>query len=1187
MNLRKNRVELHAHSQMSLRDASLKVQDYVRKVREMGMSACALTEHGNMHSVIQFYKACKAEGIKPILGVEAYIIPTEEMAHSDDKEVRGTRYHLTLLAKNLEGYHQIAKAVTESQLLKDRKTFPRMTYDLMKKHFVGGNVIALSGCMSGELANILLSWKPLQLELMRLEAEKAAGAEGLDQQIKDKKNEILQWQIDSYDQAVEKAVYYESIFGKGNYFIELQNHGLEDELYVLPLLMQISRDTGIMAVATNDVHYVNKGDSKVREMLVALRFSTTINEIEKDCGELYLKSYEEMVQLFPEMPEAVLNSLIIADMCEDYELSKDKKYPKFNTPAGYTEASYLRKLAEDGIYWRYPDFDSWEESRKDPIRKRLDYELRVIEKLKYDGYLLIVWDFINYGRKFSQVGPGRGSAVGSLVCYLIGITNVDPIPYGLLFERFLNEDRVSDPDIDSDFDDFRDMIIEYVKEIYGQNAVCSIVTFGTLAARAAIRNAGRVTGVSLQLCDMVAKLVPQVPGITIDEALNQSLDLKEKYDSDERVKQLVDDARLIEGLVIQTGVHAAGVIIADGDISNYIPLLYDEEKEMWISQFDKDECEADCGLLKMDFLGLENLTIIKRTLKAIEKNHGVKITVEEIPLDDPDVIANIFQKGRTKAIFQFESGGMVSLLKRFQPQSLEDLILLNAAYRPGPMQYIDDIIAVKHNKKKPSYIIRKMESILSVTYGKPIYQEQIMRIFSEVAGFSLGVADIIRRAMAKKKEKELEKYLPVFKDKLVEAGAQEEDAEKFCEELMEFAKYAFNKSHSAAYAYLAYITAWLKHYYPVEYMANVLTSSSTNKLPVYIKECKDMGIPVLPPSVNESDRYFTPTKNGTIRFGLAGVKNVGSACGDIIEEREANGPYKTIRDFIERLAPKSSRAVYKQVMESLIMTGAFDDFKQFNRRQLMEGCMIYIADLKDYMKKINNPKSRPATIAKAKEKLEKPHFDVTLSDYDERYILEQEKKLIGFYASGHPLQRYQQLIDEKADTMIGDIEVEDDGNYVTIVGQINGVLMLRRKLDGAPMAKFTMEDMTGSVDCIAFTKAYADYGKVIKEGAIVVLKGRVMADVDPDQPDIYNLQVSVNELYSANTNEKVYVKLKNMFEWNQVKPLLDRYTGNSSLFVYLEYEDKVLRAPIKVRACQSLKEEYEELYGQKNIAIVT
>jgi DNA polymerase-3 subunit alpha len=460
-----------------------------------------------------------------------------------------------------------------------------------------------------------------------------------------------------------------------------------------------------------------------------------------------------------------------------------------------------------------------------------------------------------------------------------------------------------------------------------------------------------------------------------------------------------------------------------------------------------------------------------------------------------------------------------------------------------------------------------------------------MRIFSEVAGFSLGVADIIRRAMAKKKEKELEKYLPIFKDNLIKAGAKPEDAEKFCEELMEFAKYAFNKSHSAAYAYLAYITAWLKHYYPVEYMANVLTSASTKKLPVYIKECKDMDIKVLPPSVNESDRYFTPTKNGTIRFGLAGVKNVGSACTDIIEEKEKNGPYKTIRDFIERLAKKNSRAVYKQVMESLIMTGAFDDFKQFNRKQLMEGCMAYIADLKDYMKKVSNPKSRQTTIEKAKAQLEKPHFDVTLSDYDENFILEEEKKRIGFYASGHPLQRYQLLIEEKADTMIGDIEVEDNGNYVTIVGQINEVSSLRRKSDGAPMAKFVLEDMTGSIDCIAFTKAYAEYGKGIKDGEIVVLKGKIMADVDPDEPDIYEIQVRVNELYPATADEKVYIKVKSMFEWQRIQSVLSKYVGPSPLFVYFENEDKVLRAPIKVRACQSLKQEYEEKFGN-NIAIV-
>lgn len=735
----------------------------------------------------------------------------------------------------------------------------------------------------------------------------------------------------------------------------------------------------------------------------------------------------------------------------------------------------------------------------------------------------------------------------------------------------------------------RGLIIEYVQQKYGSNAVSNIITFGTLAARAAIRNAGRVTGKPLDLCDKIAKMVPSKPGITIKQAMEENPDLKAEYESKKNVKELIDDALLLEGLTVQTGVHAAGVIIADRDISDYVPMIYDEDEKIWITQFDKDVCEADAGLLKMDFLGLENLNIISRTLDDIEKNHGVRINLDKINLDDKNVIREIFAKGRTKAVFQFESSGMVNLLKRFQPMNLEDLILLNAAYRPGPLQYLDEIIEIKHGRKKPSYICPKMEGLLSMTYSKPIYQEQIMSIFNQVAGFSLGVSDIIRRAMAKKKKKELKKYLPTFKTKLVEAGATLENAEKFCEELMDFSSYAFNKSHSAAYAVIAYWTAWLKYYYPVEYMANVLTSATTKKLPVYIKECKDMGIPVLPPSINESGRYFTPTKNKTIRFGLESIKNVGSACSDILSEREKNGEFKTLMNFIERLAPTSSRAVYKQVMECLIMTGAFDEFN-LNRRQMMSGCVEYVKDLKDYLKKKDNPKLRPKTIEKALEKVNSPHFDITLPEYDKSYLLEQEKELIGFYASGHPLDEFQKVIDEKAEIMIGDIDEDKDGSYVTIVGQINSFQPLFRKSDGAAMGKFVIEDLTGEVNCICFTKAFKDCGDAIKEGSVVILKGRVMAEVerDPETNEVtsIDLQVSVNDVKPITSGQKVYVKLKNIYEWNKAKELLSMFTGRDELYVYFEDEQQVFKVKMGVKASRDLEEHFVNMFGEKKLAVI-
>lgn len=1149
-------VHLHSHTDKSIRDAVMKVKDYVKKVKELGMTACAITEHGNMHSALEFYNACKEEGIKPIIGVEAYVIPTREMAFSDGEE-KHTKYHLTLLVKDEIGYKQLIKAVTKSQLLKDKKAYPRMTYEDLSTFFVGGHVIALSGCVQGEIPVLLLKGE--------------------------------------YEEAKKKALFYQSIFGKGNFFIELQNHNLPQELAVLPQLIRIGQETGIPLVATNDCHYIAKKDARAREMVVAMKFNKKITDpdFERDCQELYVKSPEEMWELFKEVPEALTNTLTIAEQCE-IEFKKEKHFPKFKTPDGYTEAEYLRKLAEEGLYKRFPDFDSWPEEEKKKVRQRLEYELQTIIDLHYEGYLLIVQDFIQYGKKIGMVGPGRGSAVGSLVSYLIGITDVNPLRYNLLFERFLNKDRVSDPDIDTDFDECRDEVIKYVKSVYGENSVCNIVTFGTMAARAAIRSAGRVTGKPLELCDRIAKMIPQKPGITLAEVLGfvepkdedsdyRNPELINEYNTNPQVKELIDDAMLLEGLVMQTGVHAAGVIIADRDVSDYIPLLYEEEDDMWITQFDKDVCEADAGLLKMDFLGLENLTIIKRTLADIERNHGVKLTLADIPLDDQNVIREIFCKGRTKAVFQFESSGMVNLLKRFQPSSIDDLILLNAAYRPGPIQYINDIIEVKHGRKKPYYICPEMEKIIGITYGKPIYQEQIMQIFHDIAGFTLGEADIIRRAMAKKKTKELEQYLPKFKDALIAKGVKVEDAEKFCEELMEFSKYAFNKSHSAAYAIIAYYTAYLKYYYPVEYMANVLTSSSTKKLPLYIKECKDMGIPVLPPSINKSGKYFTPSKDGTIYFGLAGVKNVGKACEGILAERE-KGEFKSFRDFIERMVQSDPKAVNKKVIESLILTGTFDEFGM-KRRQMMEGFESYVKDLKDYLRKKENPKTKPQTLEKAKQKVEAPHFDETLPEYDRNELLQKEKELIGFYASGHPLQEYQSTIDEKADIMIGSIDEDLNGQIVTLVGQIHDLKPLYRKSDGAPMCKFVLEDMTGEINAVCFTKAYAEWGKNIAEGEVVILRGKIMVETDPVTSEVIDMQINVSEVRPAR-ERKVYVKIPSVFEFSKAKEVLKDFRGANQLYVFLENEQKMYRTKIFVSAVPEMKTAIEKLFGEGSVAII-
>ena len=1088
-------VPLHVHSQYSLRDSPATIESIVNKCLELGFNACAITEHGNMHSSLPFYKACNSswkniadklsatfnvqssdlkeikalvpsgmnlkiaikkikklgvytdkypeffqavikKEIKPILGVEAYIIPTEDMIMSADKEIKEIRLHMTLLAKNEEGYKSLMKAVSESYLYQhksSRSIFPRMTYKLMEKHFSKGNVIALSGCIHGEIPTLLGEGK--------------------------------------YDEAVQKTNYFHKLFGKDNFFLEIQDHGLEKEKRIRSDLIKLSIETNTQIVATNDSHYTEKEHSRIRDMVVATRLNKVVTDpdFELDCKELHIKSVKEMLDLFGDIQEAVFNTQAVSDMC-NVEIESSQFFPNYKTPNGQSEKETLSILVKEGLKRRYPDFRKWKAEHKDLFVKRIKYELSVISNLNYEGYLLIVQDFIKKGREKGLVGPGRGSAVGSLVCFLLEITDVNPLKYDLLFERFLNPDRVSFPDIDTDFDtEIRDWVIEYVKEAYGNKSVCNIATFGTLAARASIRYAGRVTGKPLDLCDKIAKLIPERPGISLKEAYEEVFDLQELCTTNNEIKELFDNAKQLEGLIVQSGTHAAGVIIANCDVSDHIPLMYDKDSKTWTAQYDKDVCENDAGFMKMDFLGLENLTIVKRALSNIEKNHNIQIDIRKIPMNDNDVIKEIFAKGKTKAIFQFESQGMMSLLQRFDPQSLEDLILLNAAYRPGPLQYLDEIIEVKHKRKSPYYVVPQLEKILGITYGKPIYQEQIMRIFNEVAGFTLGEADIIRRAMSKKKMSELESYLPTFEERLVQAGASKRESSAFCQELMDFANYAFNKSHSAAYSVLAYQTAWLKHYYPAEYMASVLASATTEKLPLYIEECRNMGIQVLPPSINESDRFFIANKDGIIRFGLGGIKYAGNCWEDIITERERFGSYVSFRDFLERMTAKNSRAAHKAALSNLILAGALDGMG-FNRQQMIEGSSEYVSAIKTVIKKRSDPKTTEKSLRNAEKKLSKEYFDPNLPEYNQDQILENERSIIGFYASGHPLDKFRNVLRKTSELMISDIDSSLNNKFVTIAGRIYNTKKLYRKSDNAAMCKFTLEDMTGNVEAICFTK---------------------------------------------------------------------------------------------------------------------
>lgn len=1175
---RKQYSPLHTHTFFSFRDCSIRINELVADAYKKGFSSIAVTDHGSMHGTMKLINETVKAGrkvlegelksrdvnseviekvlsaipkrrllqhcyndapklialaesdeaimesilvaiekeVKPIIGVEAYVIP-DSYENNADKTLAKKRYHLILLAKSEEGYYQIAKAVCEShkhQLITPKSVFPRMTHSVLEECFLGGDeVIALSGCIQGEVPSLLLAGE--------------------------------------YELAKERAIFYEDIFGKGNFYLEIQDHGMEEEFHLLPLLTKLSEETGIKLVATNDAHFLEPSGAQVRDILVANRFMKTIYDenFDKTLDTLDQKTEAQMLKLFPDHEDAVYESGRIADLC-NCELPLENKYLVFPLPEGETEKSYLRKLAEAGMAKRYPLLAKESKESQDMMWTRFEYELDIIDRQHYNGYLLSVQDFINYGKSIGMVGPGRGSAAGSLICYLIGITDVDPIKYDLVFERFLNPDRVSAPDIDIDFDETRDEVIEYVKRKYGANKVSKIMTVGTYAARAAIKAVGRALNIPYDICDKIAKMIPQKPGITLDKVLAENALLKEEYDADKTVRRLIDEAKRIEGLGANTGVHPAGIIIADRPVDDCVPLLYDKKKDIWITQLDKDECEADAGLLKMDFLRLENLTTMKMAIKEIKKAYGVDLDLLAIDYEDPRVYKEIFQAGNTKGVFQFESGGMVDLLKRFKPKCFEDIILLVAAYRPGPMQYLEEIINVKRGKKA-EYIIPEMEKILGVTYGKPIYQEQIMKIFSDIAGFSLGVADIIRRAMSKKKLKELEGYLPKFQEALIRNGAKIEDAETFKDEMMNFAEYAFNKSHAAAYSVVSYQTAYLKCYYPKEFMAGVLTSSllkDKKKLPIYLAEARKMGFEILVPCINSSDINFTPVKEG-IRFGMCGIKNVGAAGQTIVDEREENGPYKDFEDLIQRIARRDPKGLNKTAIESLIMSGAFSEVSSMNKNQLMYNSKAYI----DRVKKLENDFNQNDQICfegMYELGVNSFRFETELQEYGKEYILEQEFELLSCYLSGHPLDSIKDILEKNADVAIAEIDETMDGSHITVAGQISSFALLNRKTDGAEMGRFVIEDLTGKVDAIAFTKAFAKSKNLIANNAVVELKGKVMVDSEENEfgeVTILGIQISVEEVSVLSANKNIYVDLCDGNQWEEIKHIFEAESGKSDV----------------------------------------
>ena len=1063
---------LHVHTEYSLLDGAARIKTLVARAKELGMDSLAITDHGVMFGVIDFYRACKEEGIKPIIGCEVYTAARtrfdKDAAHD---KVMG---HLILLAENNTGYKNLMKIVSEGF----RNGFyykPRIDKDVLHRYSEG--IIATSACLAGDVQRHLLNG--------------------------------------DYESAKREALEMVGIFGAGNYFLELQDQGLEEEARILPDMKRLHEETGIPFVATNDVHYVNREDAEAQDVLMCIQTATTIDEDNRmrfANDQFYLKSEEEMRKIFSNIPEALDNTAKIAERCNVEFTFGELHLPEFSAPEGLTKAEYLRYLCQKGLEERYPQ--NWQEHQE-----RLDYELSTIENMGYVEYFLIVWDFINYARsKGIMVGPGRGSAAGSIVAYTLRITDIDPVKYGLIFERFLNPERISMPDIDIDFCyERRGEVIDYVTKKYGKDNVSQIITFGTMKAKQAVRDVGRVLNVSYQDTDAIAKAIPMTLHMTIDKALQTSPDFRKMYDEDETTHRVVDMARAIEGMPRHASTHAAGVVISRLPLDEYVP-LYLAEKGL-STQFNMTTIE-ELGLLKMDFLGLRNLTIIRDALEMIRENHGVEIDFGSMDYDDPAVYETI-AKGNTQGIFQLESGGMTSFMKNLKPDCFEDIVAGIALYRPGPMASIPTYIDNKKNPGHVQYVHESLQPILGVTYGCMVYQEQVMQIVRDLGGYSYGRSDLVRRAMSKKKMdvmlKEKEYFINGKTDEngnieiagCVRNGVPREAAEEIFNQMISFAEYAFNKSHAAAYAVLAYETSYLKTHYPVEFMAALMTSvmSDTKAMSMYIRNCKEMGIEVLPPDINESGKKFTVVydpddtdkKHGKIRFGLLAIKNMGEGPSDaIIEAREQKGKPSDIFRFIENI---DIHHINKKAVESLIKAGALDCLDKNRAAHL--GIYESVIDSAQNAAKHNiaGQMSLFQTNAEALDETVK-HRLPDVKNFPPEELLAQEKEVLGVYLTAHPLDEYADIISRSVSVTTKDLAevlaAEEEGYTGDITDGMKavmaGIITSKKNLitkNGKMMSFVEMEDMFGAVEVVVFPNVYELCSSLIDEDKIVAVSGHL------------------------------------------------------------------------------------------------
>ena len=1154
----RNFTHLHLHTEYSLLDGACRIEGLMQRVKALGQTAVAITDHGVMYGCVDFYKAAKKVGVKPIIGCEVYVATRTRFDKVN--RIDGSN-HLVLLCKNETGYKNLIKMVSAG-FTEGFYNKPRVDHELLEEYHEG--LICLSACLAGEIPQALL-----------------AG---------------------DYEKAKNLARYYEDLFGKGNYYIEIQDHGLDEQRAVLPLLVRLSRETGIPLVATNDAHYLEKEDSRMQHILICIQTNKTVNDddvLEFGTDEFYVKSTDEMYELFSAWPEACENTNRIAEMCSfDFEFGVTK-LPYFVAPDGMDNKEYFVKLCRDGLLRRYGA------DVPEDIRARLDYEISIIDRMGYINYYLIVFDFINYAKSQGiPVGPGRGSGAGSLAAYCVGITNIDPIKYNLLFERFLNPERVSMPDFDIDFCyERRQEVIDYVIRKYGADHVAQIVTFGTMAARAAIRDVGRVLDMPYGTVDGIAKLVPMEPKMTLTKALSISRELKARYDADPQVKKLIDMSLKLEGMPRHASTHAAGVVITREAADEYVPLATNDGNP--VTQFTMTTIE-ELGLLKMDFLGLRTLTVIDDAEKMIRKREP-GFSMDAVPYDDQRVYA-MLNAGETEGVFQMESGGMTQAVMGLQSKSLEDIIAIISLYRPGPMESIPTYIANRHNPGNVKYKTPQLEHILDVTNGCIVYQEQVMQICRELAGFSYGQADLVRRAMSKKKHDVMEKERQHFVHGNTEPGHEcagcvangisEAVANAIFDDMSSFASYAFNKAHAAAYAVVAYQTAYLKRHYPREFMAALLTSvlDNTGKVIEYTAECQRMGIRVLPPDINASDAGFT-VEGKDIRFGLLALKNVGrNLIATVVRERSGT-PYRSLYDFCKRL---HGTEINRRAVESMIKSGAFDNLEA-KRRSMMDGVEGILKSVESEARR--NLDGQIDLFGALDGEQESGRNVYKLPDSGEEYpydiLLQMEKEVSGLYLSGHPLDHYRPVIEKVSTCRISELVGENahayDEQNVTLVCTVVRTKTINTKAGGM-MAFITVEDLSGSMEVLAFPKVLLAASEAVHDNAVVVIKGRVSYKEDEPSKLIADSIVDV-ERYEPDkiktdiksTKNGLWLKLSSMRSesFEETKNLLQIFEGNFPVYMYFEDTKQRMLAPKSLWCTQSdlLVSELERVLGAGNVKV--